>query len=82
MAQPAWLLLEMPGIDLDGVSHIQHPPSGSVPCLPTMVAKKENWREPEQRGQGRCRYRLLVRFYDKRMMFPWSSCIGQASRSC
>jgi hypothetical protein len=32
---------------LDGVLHIQQTPSGSVPCLPTMAAKKEYWLEPE-----------------------------------
>jgi hypothetical protein len=27
-------------LNLNGVPHLQHLPSGSVPCLPVMVAKK------------------------------------------
>ena len=29
-----------PGLTFDGVPHLQYLPSGSMPCLPVMVAKK------------------------------------------
>src|SRR5829696_1672247 len=43
--------VEITNLYLDGVLHLQRLPSGSVPCLPTMVAKKLNWLEPKERGQ-------------------------------